>query len=250
MSFCSLALGSVANTSKISVWGCCCHSVLHTRSIPRSRPEYRPFAKAESLALGYWPALSARFGDLELQPEIREEWLLFSNPLFYIYFYLSSELCLSLAFGLCPCWLVFGSTHLKRPFEWSLLRQVGMISYSLHMWHLPFIFIFILWGQPFLTGWSLEQSYSVYWLWILVVIPFCALFFILVEKPGMKLGERFNRRWATNAHPAVIPSSPGSDKFEAGNTRQKRTTQLFFSLFTCDNKIAVSRMRFYGKIAQ
>jgi peptidoglycan/LPS O-acetylase OafA/YrhL len=149
-------------------------------------------------------------------------WLLFSNPLFYTYSYLVSELCLSLAFGLCLFALLFGSNRLKRPFEGSLLRHVGMISYSLYMWHLPFIFLFIQWGQPFLKGWSPEQSYDLYWLWILVVvIPFCALFFILVEKSGMKLGERFNRRKATNAHPAVIPSSPASDTVEAGNTPQK-----------------------------
>jgi peptidoglycan/LPS O-acetylase OafA/YrhL len=153
-------------------------------------------------------------------------WLHFSNLLFYRYFYLVNEMCLSLAFGLCIFALLFGSTRLKRLFEWSPLRRVGMISYSLYMWHLPFIFIFILWVQPLLKGWSPEQSYGVYWLWILVVvIPFCALFFILVEKPGMKLGEWLNQRKAMNAHPVGIPSSPANDTFESGNTPQKRMTQ-------------------------
>lgn len=153
-------------------------------------------------------------------------WLLFSNPPFYMYFSPVSELCLSLAFGLCLFALLFGSTRLKRLFEWSPLRHVGMISYSLYIWHLPFIFIFIQWGQPLLKGWSPEQSYGLYWVWILVVvIPFSALFFILVEKSGMKLGERFNQRKATNADPAVIPSSPASDTFEAENTPQKHMTQ-------------------------
>jgi len=153
-------------------------------------------------------------------------WLHFSNLLFYTYFYLVNELCLSLAFGLCLFALLFGSTRLKRLFEWSPLRRVGMISYSLYMWHLPFIFIFILWVQPLLKGWSPEQSYGIYWLWILVVvIPFCALFFILIEQPGMKLGEQFNRRKATNAHPVGIPSSPANDTFESGHTPQKHMTQ-------------------------
>jgi peptidoglycan/LPS O-acetylase OafA/YrhL len=153
-------------------------------------------------------------------------WLLFSNPLFYTYFSLVSELCLSLAFGLCLFALLFGSTRLKRPFEWSPLRQVGMISFSLYMWHLPFIFLFIQWGQPFLRGWSPEQSYGLYWLWILVVvIPFCALFFILAEKSGMRLGKRFNQRKATNADPAVIPFSPACDALEAENTPQKHVTR-------------------------
>lgn len=69
-----------------------------------------------------------------------------------------------------------------------------MISYSLYMWHLPFLLMFIKWGQPLLSGWSPEQAYGVYWIWVLLmIIPFCFLFYIWVEKPGMKLGERFTR---------------------------------------------------------
>ncbi len=152
-------------------------------------------------------------------------WPLFSNPLFYTYAYLVIELFLSLAFGLCLLALLFGSSRLKRPFEWSPLRRVGMISYSLYMWHLPFIFIFIQLAQPFLKGWSPEQSYGVYWIWVLVVvIPFCVLFYILVEKSGIKLGERLNQRKETKAHQAIKPSSPADNMFEAGNTPQKRVT--------------------------
>jgi len=79
------------------------------------------------------------------------------------------------------------------------------------MWHLPFIFLFIQWLQPALQGWSPEQAYLVYWLWVLVVVvPFCLLFFKWVEKPGMKLGERFRPRKASPAY-AVTPRmlSPG-----------------------------------------
>jgi hypothetical protein len=39
-----------------------------------------------------------------------------------------------------------------------------------------------------------------------VVIPFCFLFFIWVEKPGMKVGERFTRQKTTTAHRAAGPS--------------------------------------------
>ena len=109
-----------------------------------------------------------------------------------------SELCILLSFGLCLLALLFGSARLKSPFEWSPLRWVGMISYSLYMWHLPFIFVFTQRVQPLLKGWSPEQSYGVYWLWVLaVVIPFCFLFFRLVEKPDMKFGERFVPQKAT-----------------------------------------------------
>src|SRR5215831_16372727 len=107
---------------------------------------------------------------------------------------------------------LFGLNPSQEPFEWSPLRRVGMTSYSLYMWHLPCIFLFIQLVQPFLQGWSPEQSYGIYWLWILVVvILFCALFFILVEKLGIKLGEQFNQSKPTNAHLIVKPSSTARD---------------------------------------
>jgi peptidoglycan/LPS O-acetylase OafA/YrhL len=65
------------------------------------------------------------------------------------------------------------------------------------------------WGQPLVRGWSPEQAYSIYWLWVLaVIIPFCFLFFRWVEQPGMKLGERFSRQKATTATSAARPSAP------------------------------------------
>lgn len=119
-------------------------------------------------------------------------------------FYVMDELCISLAFALCLLALLFGPDQLKRPFEWSPLRWTGMLSYSLYIWHLPFIFLFIRWGQPLLTGWAPEIAYGVYWLWIaLAVLPFCFFFFKWIEKPGIKLGERFTRQ---KIH--AVPRSP------------------------------------------
>ena len=71
-------------------------------------------------------------------------WSLFNAPIFYNYHYLVGELCISLSFCLCLLALLFGSARFRSPFEWSPLRWVGIISYSLYMWHLPFIFVFIL----------------------------------------------------------------------------------------------------------
>jgi peptidoglycan/LPS O-acetylase OafA/YrhL len=153
-------------------------------------------------------------------------WPLFSNPPFSTYAYLVIELCLSLAFGLCLFALLFGSSRLKMPFEWTPLRRVGTISFSLYMWHLPFIFVFIQALQPFLNGWTPEQSYGIYWLWILlVVIPFCVLFFVLIEQPGIKLGE-----WLKQHKPQYVRSvykhTPSVDEtIEDWNTAQKRVTK-------------------------
>lgn len=122
-------------------------------------------------------------------------WPFFGYPLFSQSFFLLNQFCVALSFSLCILALLFGSSRLKQPFEWLPLRWVGMISYSLYMWHLPFILLFIQWGEPLLKGWSPEQSYGVYGLWVLlVVVPFCFLFFRRVEKPGIKFGERITRQ--------------------------------------------------------
>jgi peptidoglycan/LPS O-acetylase OafA/YrhL len=136
-------------------------------------------------------------------------WPLFSHPLLFRSSYLVNELCISLSFGLCVLALLFGSPQLRRTFEWFPLRWIGTISYSLYMWHLPFLLMVMQWGLPLVRGWSPEQAYSIYWLWVLVVtIPFCFLFFRWVEQPGMKFGERFSRQKTTTATSAARPSAP------------------------------------------
>lgn len=136
-------------------------------------------------------------------------WPLFNNARHMTSFYLVNQLCISLSFGLCVLALLFGSARLRCPFEWPQTRWIGMTSYSLYMWHLPFLLLFIQWVQPLLSGWSPEQAYGMYWLWVLlVIIPFCFLFFIWIEKPGMKFGERFIARKTKPALPAGELSPP------------------------------------------
>ena len=154
-------------------------------------------------------------------------WSLFNAPIFYNYHYLVGELCISLSFCLCLLALLFGSARFRSPFEWSPLRWVGIISYSLYMWHLPFIFVFIQRLQPLLKGWSPEQSYGVYWLWVLaVVIPFCFLFFRWVEKPGMKLSGRFVAQKATVGHRQAGPFPSIPERSATERTSQERVREL------------------------
>lgn len=99
-----------------------------------------------------------------------------------------------------------------------------MISYSLYMWHLPLLLVFIQWGQPFLRGLPPLLAYSVYWLWVLVVIlPFCFLFFLWVEKPGIQFGERFKRQKVSTTTPVAEASASVSEMPASENTKVSET---------------------------
>lgn len=148
-------------------------------------------------------------------------WSLFATPLLSTNYYSVNELGFSLSFGLCILALLFGFGWLKWPFERLSLRWVGMISYSLYMWHFPILIVFIQHVQPFLKGWPLALNYSAYWLWVLVVIlPFCFLFYLCVEKPGITLGERLTRQKAKTVPATVV--SPTTDHEMTGTEAERR----------------------------
>jgi len=96
-----------------------------------------------------------------------------------------------LGYGLCVLAVLFGPAELKRPFEWAPLRWVGLISYSLYIWHLPIIAYFSGLVAHFAAGWNPYLSYVLFWLCAaLVVIPFSYLFYKCIELPWTRLGGR------------------------------------------------------------
>ncbi len=107
------------------------------------------------------------------------------------------ELGISLGFASCVLAILFGSAGLRGMFAWRPLRWVGLISYSMYMWHLPLIQTFMDGIAPYVQHWKLIYSYGLDWLWVLVaVIPFSFLFFIMVEKPWMNISDNLRRRSA------------------------------------------------------
>src|SRR5258707_1058093 len=116
----------------------------------------------------------------------------FLGPLMPVYAWLS-EMLLAWGYGMCILALLFGSRALQRPFTWLPLRWIGLISYSLYIWHLPFIQLLSTLLALF-PGLNFYAGYALYWLWaLLVIFPFCLCYYILVEKPGMKLGDRWRK---------------------------------------------------------
>jgi peptidoglycan/LPS O-acetylase OafA/YrhL len=110
------------------------------------------------------------------------------------YFNWLSEMVLSFGYAACIAAILYGSPGLKRPFEWPLLRWIGLISYSLYMWHLPLIGVFGTYVLPLFHIQNRYISYSLYWVWaLLVIFPVALLSYAIVEKPWIKLGDQWRR---------------------------------------------------------
>jgi peptidoglycan/LPS O-acetylase OafA/YrhL len=96
----------------------------------------------------------------------------------------------ALCYGLCMHALLYGSSRLKRPFEWPVLRWIGLISFSLYMWHLPFILLYMNVLLPQFQGWGAMIKYTGLMAWILFIIfPISLTLYRWIEMPGMRLGE-------------------------------------------------------------
>lgn len=103
----------------------------------------------------------------------------------------------SLGWGLLIATILFGNVLLKAPFESRLMRALGTISYAIYLWHLPMLTIFKKYIFPHLHITNIALSHLSYWLFFaLVIIPWCALVYWLIERPFMRLKD--SRRPATD----------------------------------------------------
>lgn len=133
----------------------------------------------------------------------------FNTFLFGMGYDVFHEIGLSLGFAACVVAILFGSIGLKRIFEWTPLRWVGLISYSMYMWHLPLIYAFIAVVTPYVQTWRPWMTFSLYWLWVLVaVIPFSFLFFALVERPWMRVSDNLRQKNQKKVHSNISLAPP------------------------------------------
>ena len=132
----------------------------------------------------------------------------------------------TIGYGLCMAAALYGSDRFRRPFELPVLRWIGFISYSLYMWHLPFIFIFLNYIYPMIHSQGLGNNiaYFAFYVWALVVIiPISLTFYRWIEMPGIRVGElvikALEKRQRKQDTPIVSqntsPTSPEMDTVEA-----------------------------------
>ena len=117
----------------------------------------------------------------------------FLNGIFPLFSWLN-EMLLAIGFGMCIAAILYGSESLQRVFSLPLVRWIGLISFSLYIWHLALLVLFQSRVLPLFHLTNIYVIYLLYWLWVLLVIfPFALLSFLFIEKPFMRLGDRLRK---------------------------------------------------------
>lgn len=107
------------------------------------------------------------------------------------------EIDFALSYGFCIVAVLFNRPGglLRRVFEWDPLRWLGLISFSLYIWHIPFLNAFQQNVGPSLHHMNRYLAILVAWVVILIiVVPFCFLVYIMIEKPAMNLSNRLRQQ--------------------------------------------------------
>jgi len=107
------------------------------------------------------------------------------------------ELGFAIGYGLCVAGLLFGPIDFKPLLESIALRWIGLISYSLYIWHLPILLWFLQYVLPAVQKWNDVIAYVVFWLCVvLLIVPFCYLFYRCIEQPWINIGSKVTRKAA------------------------------------------------------
>ncbi|HEX7733986.1 MAG TPA: acyltransferase [Ktedonobacteraceae bacterium] len=97
----------------------------------------------------------------------------------------------SLGWGLLLLSILSGNRPYRALFEWKPLRTLGIISYTIYLWHLPMLTLFKKYIFVHLSVTNVFLSHLLYWsFFAVVIIPWCIFVHWLVEKPFMRLKKK------------------------------------------------------------
>lgn len=115
----------------------------------------------------------------------------------------------AICYSLCMCALLYNDGRLKQPFEWVVLRWIGLISFSLYMWHYPLLLLFKdrIINEFQGVGHSVKLAALLAWVFF-VIFPVSLTLYRWVEMPGMRLSEILLRRirQARKQQPVDVPT--------------------------------------------
>ncbi|HLI72039.1 MAG TPA: acyltransferase [Ktedonobacteraceae bacterium] len=118
----------------------------------------------------------------------------FLQPLRSLYAWFGEPIA-GVGYALCILAILFGTPALKWLFETRFLQWIGMLSYSLYMWHLNLMLLFSSIIHPYTAQFGKGVEDILLWAFVwLAIVPFCYLFYKLIEEPGIRLGARLTAR--------------------------------------------------------
>lgn len=123
------------------------------------------------------------------------------------------ELGYATGYGLCTFAILFGPAWLRRPFEWTPLRWIGLLSYGIYMWHLKLLEDFTRLVVVHLSNWPHIVQYGTYWVYFfLIIVPAMLLLFALIERPWINLGDKWTRKPRPQRPPEIRPEPTAIQK--------------------------------------
>src|SRR5207248_8323004 len=131
----------------------------------------------------------------------------------------------AISYGFCLLALLYGSPRLKRPFEWPVLHWVGLISFSLYLWHLPLMIRIANTISYKMRGESSLVQYGALCCWTLaLILPLSVILYRWIEMPGIHMGERLIQKLDGQKKSQLLPVKVVS-LLSVGTERDKHNSQ-------------------------
>lgn len=115
------------------------------------------------------------------------------------------EFGLALGYGCLMLAVLFGGPMLKHIFEWSILRWIGIISFSMYLWHNPILLPFANSLASFTSTWSPFKVFCLNLAWVAVVATLFSFGgYVLIEKPFMRISDMLRQNQQKKAKENIV----------------------------------------------